>query len=340
MAESKHAQFRYKIIDKYLRNKQGISYKDLLAKIQEYLFLEFGITSITKRQLEIDLNHIENYFEIEIVRENSNEDSRIKILRYKDINSSIFNKPLSEEEIITLNIHLKEMLSFQGRPNSFVIHEIIEKITKDISLNNDNFPTIFYQGNEFLKGIEYFQKLYSNISEKKNIKIQYQNFIKNNNNFTISPYFLKEYNSRWYIFGHCLQSDIHENINGKIVNLALDRIINIDTDHSLYYPLNFNPIEYFEDIYGVTQVESPIEKIILNFYGLQGYYVKTNPIHPSQKGKWIDECIYQIELNLKINYELISKLLTFGSDLIVLSPYTLKEKIIEIAKKTIKNYEK
>lgn len=338
MAESKHAQFRYKVIDKYLRKKQGVTYRDLMLKLQEFLFVEFGIKSITKRQLEIDLNHIENYFEIEIIRENSLDDARVKILRYKNPEDSIFKKPLNEDEIQILNNIFKEILSFQGRPNSYHIQDIINKINLNVeNLENEN-PIVVYQGNEYLKGIEYFNELYNYIIDKINVKIIYKGFNQSEFEIVLSPYLLKEFNSRWYLYGLCISTSIPKFLENKIINLALDRIEKITSIQSDYIQIDFNPKEYFDDFYGVTNSESPIEKVIIHFIGSQGFYIETNPIHHSQKGKWISEEIYEVSLKLKINFEFITKLNSYIPNIKIISPLSLKQKIVEIALKNIDNY--
>ncbi len=77
---------------------------------------------------------------------------------------------------------------------------------------------------------------------------------------------------------------------------------------------------------GVTRPENADpENIVLYFHGSRGKYVETKPLHGSQKSKWIDENTFEVKLQLIINKELISILLSYGADLTVVKPDTLKE---------------
>jgi len=338
MAESKHANFRYKLIDTFLRTKNGITYKDLLFKVNEYLNKEFAINSISMRQLEMDLNHIENFFEIEILKNPSINDKRIKILKYADPNASIYQKPLNAEEIEMLQSLLSDLQMLHGRPNSYNLYQIFEKLSKDIFLNDNKSPIVFYQGNEYLRGIHYFPSLNNWIRNQQRLLIIYRGFQKAQIEIEISPYFLKEYNNRWYIFGFCHTNSDSNGVLDKVINLALDRIESVSESFNDYKPIDFNPIDYFDDIYGVSQVDAPIESLILHFYGIQGHYVETNPIHPSQKGKWLNENTFEVRLPLKINYELISKILSYGAEVNVLNPIHLQMKLKEIAQNIVNRY--
>jgi hypothetical protein len=331
MAESKHANFRYKLIDKFLRSKNGITYKDLLNKVNEYLNTEFAIKSISMRQLEMDLNHIENFYEIEILKYPSINDKRIKILKYAVPDASIYQKPLNAEEVEILQSLLSDIQMLHGRPNSLNLYQIFEKLSKDVFLSDNNAPIVFYQGNEYLKGIQNFPSLNNWIRNHQRILVVYQGFQKSKIEIEISPYFLKEYNNRWYVFGYCHNNSDSNGIVDKVINLALDRIASVSESFNEFKPINFNPVEYFDDIYGVSQVDGAVESLVLNFYGLQGHYVETNPIHASQKGKWLDDKTYEVRLALKINYELVSKLLSYGAEVYVLAPIHLQLKLKEIA---------
>ena len=60
--------------------------------------------------------------------------------------------------------------------------------------------------------------------------------------FVIHPYFLKQYNNRWFVFGK-------NDLNGYILNLALDRMIHVSENRKKLIPnteINFD--EYFESL--------------------------------------------------------------------------------------------
>ncbi|RYD69507.1 MAG: WYL domain-containing protein, partial [Sphingobacteriales bacterium] len=138
------------------------------------------------------------------------------------------------------------------------------------------------------------------------------------------------YNLRWFLFGE------HEK-DKKVLNLALDRIININESSNIYKQneeIDFN--EYFDDIVGVTVFDKPIQKVKLLIKNELWPYIETKPIHGSQmKPQFTDQGVI-IELNLIINYEFIAVLLSHGDRLMVLQPTelvsTMKERINSMKK--------
>jgi hypothetical protein len=99
--------------------------------------------------------------------------------------------------------------------------------------------------------------------------------------------------------------------------------------------------EYFEDMVGVTRPDNTKpENIVLQFHGSRGKYIETKPMHGSQTPKWIDENINEVKLNLIINKKLISILLSYGADLIVVKTDALKEIIANQLINASKLYER
>ena len=138
---------------------------------------------------------------------------------------------------------------------------------------------------------------------------------------------LKEYNRRWFVIGAA-------DCDGKILNFSLDRIDKVVPQPSLTYttcPVDL--AERFEDIIGVTFVEeNPVYKIIFWASDITKDYIKTKPIHESQRN--IQDNLHDeypaliggafFRIDCKKNYELIRELSSFGKDLIVLSPFEIR----------------
>nr|HPN72161.1 WYL domain-containing protein [Saprospiraceae bacterium] len=96
---------------------------------------------------------------------------------------------------------------------------------------------------------------------------------------------------------------------------------------------------HFNYLFGVTIFDgiSP-QKVVFKTTTQLSKYMDTKPIHPTQikslmEGK--NDVYY--ELNVYINYEIISKLLSFGDDLEVMSPPSLRAemraKVLKMAAK-------
>jgi predicted DNA-binding transcriptional regulator YafY len=76
----------------------------------------------------------------------------------------------------------------------------------------------------------------------------------------------------------------------------------------------------------------------LRFTPERSPYVKTKPIHHSQKINQENEDGIVVQLKLVVNKELISELLSYGKDLMVLKPESLAKIIKDDLIKAIDNY--
>jgi predicted DNA-binding transcriptional regulator YafY len=164
--------------------------------------------------------------------------------------------------------------------------------------------------------------------------IQYQPFHSDEaSELIIHPYYLKQYNNRWFLFG--LNSKY-----GKIFNLALDRIIAVREENILFIEntlCDFN--EYFDDIVGVTRLEeSAVTEILLSFDLKTAPYIISKPLHGSQKIKSRTDQELVISIEVSPNYELESALLAFGEKVKVLEPESFRTLIAGRLKAAVSMY--
>ena len=82
-----------------------------------------------------------------------------------------------------------------------------------------------------------------------------------------------------------------------------------------------------------------VERIIVHVNKEMAPYIKTKPLHPTQKFKKINDQTYEVQLNVIPNLELNSLLLSFGKNLIVQEPLLLKEELEAIISKMKENYQ-
>ena len=76
----------------------------------------------------------------------------------------------------------------------------------------------------------------------------------------------------------------------------------------------------------------------LHFDTLQGKYIKTLPLHETQKILLDDENELQISLKVFITHDLVMELLSFGENLMVLHPKELVNSMRETLKKATVKY--
>ena len=123
---------------------------------------------------------------------------------------------------------------------------------------------------------------------------------------------------RWFLFR------IPEQKRDFLISLPLDRMVDIEPMHIEYIPnKNFNFEEYFEDVVGVSvPMSGTPDKVVLKFEKSRFPYVVTKPLHPSQRIIDKDECMVQIEVHQ--NSELNSLIFSFGDQVEVLAPDSLR----------------
>lgn len=332
MSTNKHAIIRYQTLDKCFRNLgRNYAIEDLVEEcnksIYEYTGKEEGIK---KRQLYDDIRFMESEqgWNIELKKV---KDGRIVFYKYENSNFSISNQPLNETEANQLREALLTLERFKGLPQYNWINEINARLESTFNLKQKNDVIISFEQNEYLKGLEFIPILYNAILYKKVLSINYKSFNSDEEiAIIVSPYYLKQYNMRWFLFA---KSEDYESIS----NLALDRIETIKENNQKYIETDIDFNEYFEDVVGVTIPSDKTENIVLRIDKYLISYIKTKPLHGSQKIKELGDN-FEVHLKLIPNYELETLILSFGEKIQVLEPMSLVEKVNGRINKMKNNY--
>ncbi len=334
MAVTKNALIRYQTLDKCFRNpgrRYGIN--DLLEACNNSL-IELNPLSegIRKRQLYDDIKFMQSSqgwaIPLEIIKE-----GRKAYYRYEDKTFSINNQPLNQLEADQLKSAIQVLQRFKGLPQFNWINELIPKLDQSFGLSKETTNIISFENNEYLKGIDYLTPLFNAVLYQKTLKITYQSF-KNPEPVQIIfyPWHLKGYNNRWFLFGR--NKDF-----SNLTNLALDRIVDIQESNELFVEnkeIDFE--DYFDDFIGVTKTGDTLEKIVIKANPNQAEYIKTKPVHASQKRIDEDENGYTFSIEVIPNYELERLLLSFGDNIKVIEPSGLREKLLINLKKNLDQY--
>lgn len=335
MATNKHAIIRYQTLDKCFRNP-GRRYfiDDLIEECNISIYDFTGIRDgIKRRQIFEDIKFMESSQGWSISL-NRNKAGKKVYYRYLDTDFSINSTLLNQTEELQLKEVLLTLARFKGMPQFEWIEEILVRLELSFTIKDDTNKFIDFEQNQFLQGLDFFSTIFNAIVYQRTLVIRYKSFKQTSpSEFVFHAYYLKQYNSRWFVFG---KSDYF----GDLTNIALDRIETV-SESSVAYKKNdsIDFEEYFEDIVGVTIPRDllPI-KVILKVNAALWPYIKTKPIHGSQKVKEITINHTIIELLVIINYELTTLLFSYGEDLVVLEPITLAEDIKKKAENLIKGY--
>lgn len=197
---------------------------------------------------------------------------------YKKEGFSIYHAGLTEEELSKLNETIQVLSRFKGLPQFKWLEELSTRFKSSFMATPNCESIISFEDNRFAEGKQYISLLFESITQKQVLKISYQPFEQETPaEQEIHPYYLKEYNNRWFLFG--LDSSLM-----KLSTLTLDRIKEVKKAGSVYIAnTKWNFGEYFEDVIGVTvKEEKKAEPIKLWVDGEQYNYIKTKPLHGSQ----------------------------------------------------------
>ncbi|MEG1998721.1 MAG: WYL domain-containing protein, partial [Bacteroidales bacterium] len=215
---------------------------------------------------------------------------------------------------------------FKGMPQFDWMEEILTRLESAFNLSGATNNIVGFEHNPYLKGLNLFSDIFNAIVNKLPLNITYKRYVEDPTQIVFHPYFLKQYNNRWFLFGLC------EHLKEKmaITNLALDRIEQFSYVNIPYIENNiieFN--EYFDDVIGVTVPEKEVEQIVLEIDNVIFPYVETKPLHGSQKVRKRNLQSTTVELNLIINHELENLLLSYIDKIRIIAPDHLRERMIE-----------
>ena len=149
---------------------------------------------------------------------------------------------------------------------------------------------------------------------------------------TVYPLSLKEARNRWYLVAK-------DPKGGVIKTFGLDRITELQvTTKKFIYPLDYNHDEKFKYSFGIITDEVKPQKIKIALSHEQSHYIKSLPLHYSQKIISDDENGCIIELLMSPTYDFVMELMSFGQEVKVIEPKSLQEEIIVKLETALKQY--
>jgi predicted DNA-binding transcriptional regulator YafY len=335
VATNKHAIIRYHALDQCFSNP-GRKYfiDDLIEACNKALYENNSkLEGVKRRQVFEDIKFMESEQGWSVPLERLKDGKQV-FYRYDDRSFSIKNQPVNELEANQLKETLSILTRFKGMPQFEWMEEMFVRLETSFKLKGNNEVIVGFEQNPYLKGLHHFTALFNAIQYKKVLEVNYQGFKQSKiSKMTIHPYYLKQYNSRWFLFG------LNEELK-TISNLALDRIADLQElkeDYINNTEINFE--EYYDDIVGVTVIKNkPTQKVLLKASITIWPYIQSKPLHGSQKVISKDHDYIIMELMVQVNYELTTLLFSYGESLEVLEPEELVTEIKNKAEALLKNY--
>ena len=149
----------------------------------------------------------------------------------------------------------------------------------------------------------------------------------------MEPYAIKVFKQRWYLLAN---DDKHH----RPTIYALDRIASLEeTEEAFVYPSDFDTELFFKDCYGVicgTDIKP--QSIVLRAYHPYANYLRTLPIHHSQKEIRNTAGYADFEFYLRPTFDFRQELLSQGNEVEVLEPADFRQEMKDVMEKMLEHY--
>lgn len=179
-------------------------------------------------------------------------------------------------------------------------------------------------------GEEFLQTIIQALKANRKLLITYQRFGQDSYEKTIFPYALKLFHQRWYLLA----------FTGRhYATYSLDRMLSVSlTEETFERPDDFSPEAYFSEYYGILTDDTPMAHVVIRTYGSTPNYLRTLPLHASQKELQSTDEYTDFSLDIRPTADFINTLLSHSDGLEVFEPADLRLKIREILTRTLNRY--
>ena len=148
----------------------------------------------------------------------------------------------------------------------------------------------------------------------------------------VNPIALKESRYRWYLLAE-------DQANGVVKSYGLDRISDLEIGTRKFKPIEYDAEKEYRHSFGIINgVETVPEKIILSFTPLEGRYIRSFPLHHSQKEVLITEEEWRFEYYIFPTHDFVMEVLSHGAEVKVLEPKSFRKRIVQQLKAAIERY--
>ncbi len=170
---------------------------------------------------------------------------------------------------------------------------------------------------------DYLTDILDAMRSNKVMEMTYKNFVGGRcSSFPVAPYCVRMAQKRWYM----LALSINEH---QVRMYGLDRIEKINTtDETFKLPNDFDAKEYFSTFFGVVCDDTiKEERIVLRAGKYHQNYMRSLPLHESQREIYACDDYAEFELRLRPTYDFCMELLRYGGELEVLEPKSLRHQM-------------
>lgn len=333
MPNTRNSSIREIVIDKCLSGGKEMTLKEIWAEVNRELEARDEPVVRSKVTIIQDLKNISLRWNVQI-----DENKRGKYVYYKYNNPtfSIYTPSLNPEVLVKTKELIKDLECYKGLPNQDWIEEVCAYFHTIIHTDRRSEPIVTFDYTpQYVQSLRHFRPLLEAIQSETAIELTYQKFnTEQPRTYVVHPYQIRQYLKRWYLVASV---DHHPE---SLTCFAFDRIVEFKPS-TLAYRANtrFDIDEYFDSMVGLTIPDGTEPQDVILWVAEREYpYLKTNPIHTSQKLVREVEDGKIISLHLYINSELEMRLLSHNVGIKVLAPEELRQKMKERIGKMLENY--
>ena len=192
--------------------------------------------------------------------------------------------------------------------------DIINAIHRTQSLENILFLEPIYTNQT-----QYFEIILEAIENKNCITFRLNSFEQELTLRKCAPIAIKEANKRWYLIGYDLDKK-------AIRNYGLDRIDRLRIVEERFKTIDFDVKMAYKNSIGI-ETYFDVEEVILRFDFHQLNFVKSKPLHWSQKIINQTNDTFDVRINIHPTHELIMELFKFRDQCEVIAPNLLREEV-------------
>lgn len=162
--------------------------------------------------------------------------------------------------------------------------------------------------------------------------------------FDIEPYYLRVLTRRWYVLArspYYSESNKNRGREPEDVYLlyALDRIIDIqDSGRTFKMKKSFDVERYFKGCCGVIISKEPIQRVVIRAIGGYADYLRTLPLHSSQREVKGDDVSTLFEYRVRPTFDFYQLVLAAGDQVEIIEPQSVRDRMREYVRNIMDLY--
>lgn len=287
----------------YRAGESGITFDEINEKWQRYDLLSEG-KPYPKRTFEQHKEEIQETFNIEICC-----DRRTNRYYISD-----------REELRNQSLILRWLI------NTFNLNNIIgqSKSLKD-RIGLEDIPA----------GPNYLIDIIDLMNNSCTFDMEYQKFYADEKKLyrNMEPYGVQIFQRRWYVLARNPQDD-------TLHTYSLDRITSLNkNDGTFKMPKDFSISDFFSDCFGIIKDATPKQHIVLRANAFQAKYLKTLPLHESQRIVSEDNDFIVFSYDLRPTFDFKQKILSYMGNVEIIEPQSFRNEIKGDIIRMLKSYE-